>query len=40
MYKLRFPANETFCEKMRKFSVAFRKLYRENMKCDFIEIRK
>ena len=27
--KLWFPANETFREKMRKFSVTFRKLFRE-----------
>ena len=27
--ELGFPANETFREKMRKFSVAFRKLFRE-----------
>ena len=29
-WKIGFPANETFREKMRKFSFAFRKLFREN----------
>ena len=33
MLRLGFPANETFREKMRKFLVAFCKLFRENAKC-------
>ena len=28
--QLEFPANETFSEKMRKLSVSFRNLFREN----------